>query len=72
MDFNVNNIGKVFGTGEITKAQNVSGNEKVNSIFTGGSQNKYIPNTKFTAEEQHVLGLMVSFAENPGNLLIEE
>lgn len=69
MEFNINNIGKLVGTSEVSKTQNVSGNEKINSVFTGGARNKFIPNTPFTGEEQHILGI---FAAAQDNILIEE
>lgn len=69
MGFNVNIIGKMFGTGEVSAAKNIKGQESINSVFTGGGRNKFVPNTSFTAEEQHILGI---FASVQDNILIEE
>ena len=69
MEFNVNNIGKMVGAGEVSKIANVAGSEKLNSVFTGGARNKFVPNTPFSAEEQHILGI---FASVQDNILIEE
>ena len=57
MEFNVNNIGKMIGTGEVSKTQSVKGNETINSVFVNGDRNKYVPNTPFSGEEQHILGI---------------
>lgn len=72
MEFNVNNIGKIVGTGEISKTQNLAGPEKMNSVFTSGAHNKFVPNTPFNAEEQHILGIMANFSSKPDSILIEE
>ena len=69
MEFNVNNIGKMIGTGEVSKTQSVTGNETINSVFVNGDRNKYVPNTPFSGEEQHILGI---FASVQDNILIEE
>ncbi len=69
MEFNVNNIGKLAGAGEITKTQNVAASEKLNSVFTGGVGNRVVQNTPFNSEEQHILGI---FANVQNNILIEE
>ncbi len=69
MEFNVNNIGKMFGAGEVSATQNVKGPETINSVFVGGQNNKFVPNTPFTGEEQHILGI---FAAVQDNILIEE
>lgn len=69
MEFNVNNIGKMVGTGEVAKTQNVKTSESINSVFTNGARNKFVPNTPFTGEEQHILGI---FAAVQDNVLIEE
>ena len=69
MEFNVNNIGKIFGTGEVAKIQNLKDFESINSVFVNGKKNKFIPNTPFTGEEQHILGILASVQDN---LLIEE
>ena len=69
MEFNVNNIGKMIGTGEVSKTQSVKGNETINSVFVNGDRNKYVPNTPFSGEEQHILGIFFFFLDN---ILIEE
>ncbi len=72
MNFGINNIGKILSTKEVQKTANIAGAESINSVFTGSSSNKYVPNTKFTGEEQHVLGLMAAFSQDPNNILLEE
>ncbi len=69
MEFNVNNIGKMVGTGEVAKTANVKGSESINSVFSGSARNKFVPNTHFSGEEQHILGI---FAAVQDNVLIEE
>ena len=69
MGFNVNNIGKMFSAGEVSTTQSVKGNETINSVFVKCDRNKYVPNTPFSGEEQHILGI---FASVQDNILIEE
>lgn len=69
MEFNVNNIGKLVGAGEIAKTQNVAEPDKLNSVFAGGVRNKVVQNTPFDASEQHILGI---FANAQNSVLIEE
>ncbi len=69
MEFNVNNIGKMVGTSEVSKTQAARANEAINSVFVNGGEKKYVTNTPFTGEEQHILGI---FASVQDNVLIEE
>ena len=69
MEFNVNNIGKLVGTNEVSKTSKVADTEKLNSVFGGPAKNKFVRDTLFNAEEQHILGI---FASVQDNILIEE
>lgn len=69
MEFNVNNIGKLVGTGEVSKTSNIKANDSINSVFTQGNKNRFVQNTPFSGEEQHILGI---FASVQDNILIEE
>lgn len=69
MEFNVNNIGKLVGTGEVSKTSSIKANDSINSVFTQGNKNRFVSNTPFSGEEQHVLGI---FASVQDNILIEE
>lgn len=69
MEFNVNNIGKLVGTGEVVKTSGIKANDSINSIFTQGNKDRFIANAPFSGEEQHILGL---FASVQDNILIEE
>lgn len=67
MGMNVNGPNNVFGTGQVNKAEAVTKSEFINTVF--GDNNKFVPNTKFNSEEQHILGL---FANVQNNILIED
>lgn len=67
MGMNVNGPNNVFGAGHVNKTESVANSEFMNTVW--GVSNKFVPNTKFNAEEQHVLGL---FANAQNNILIED
>ena len=68
MEFNVNNIGRTQGVGDVQVTSHVAGTEKLNSVFTS-KHGAYVSGTPFNGEEQHVLGL---FANAQNNILIED
>lgn len=67
---NVNGTNNVFGVNNVNGAQNVNKNEFINTVF-GPNGGKYVPNTPFNGEEQHILGILVNAQQN-NILLIED
>lgn len=64
----INNIGKIFDTKEISGVSAAKNTGKINSVFGGGGD-KFRPNTIFNGEEQHVLGILAGAQDN---ILIED
>ena len=65
---NVNGPNNIFGAGQIKRAGAVQQDEFLNTVFNSNG-GKFVPNTPFKGEEQHVLGI---FANAQNNVLIED
>lgn len=67
---NVNGPNNVFGVNQVSGVSAAAKSEFVNTVF-GPNGGKYVPNTPFSAEEQHILGIFAQAQQN-NILLIED
>ena len=65
---NVNGPNHIFGVNQVSGAKEAGKTDFLNTVF-GNHHPKYVENTPFSGEEQHILGL---FANVQDNVMIED